>query len=124
MRAREFIKEVKDATGAKGMNKYQASAIPNSHFYPDLDNSSGYLQYRFGILAAGMPDYPTDIAGPTGLKTVTVSYTDADEEILNSTAKLLGTKKTRLTSKHSKDPDDTNKVSPVANWLGKEINND
>jgi hypothetical protein len=116
MRAREFIPERIDAAGGKAMSHDQYNAIPNAHFFPDLDNSSGYKAYRYGVAMAGMPDYPMDLAGPTGLKTVTVGYSDADDIIIDSTSKLFGAQKVRLTPRGSNEPTDTNKTSPVSDW--------
>jgi hypothetical protein len=116
MRAREFIDEAKDYSGQQGMHKDWSSVIPNGHIYPELDNSSGYLAYRFGVAVAGMPNQKMDVAGPTGLKMVTIGYTPADEEILNAASKLVGTPKVKLTSDRSTEPQGTYTRSPVSNW--------
>jgi hypothetical protein len=117
MRAKEFIRE--DAAGSKNMAQDHVSSIPNAHYFPDLDNSSGYKAYRWGVAMAGMPDYPMDQDGPTGLKTVTIGYSEADDIIIDSTSKMFGAQKIRLTPRGSKEPADTNIVSPVANWMKK-----
>jgi len=116
MRAREFIKE---SLGSQNMAKDQVASIPNAHYFPDLDNSSGYKAYRFGVALAGMPDYPMDLDGSTGLKMVTIGYTDADDIIIDSTSKMFGAQKVRLTPKGSRELADTNTVSPVSNWMSK-----
>lgn len=117
MRAREFIvKESKDYAGASGFHPDSVSSLPNSHIYPELDNSSGYLAYRFGVALAGMPDRKMDIAGPTGLKMVTIGYTQAEEDILNAAAGLVGTPKVQLTPGGSKELKDTYTTSPVPDW--------
>jgi len=120
MRAKEFIiGEARDYTAQKGMKGDWKGSIPNSHIWPELDNSSGYLAYRFGVACAGMPDQKMDVAGPTGLKMVTIGYTPADQEILDAAANLIGTPKVKLTPDGSKELDDTNITSPVNNWLKK-----
>jgi len=117
MRAREFIvKESKEYTGASGFHPDSVSSMPSAHIYPELDNSSGYLAYRFGVALAGMPDRKMDVAGPTGLKFVTIGYTKAEEEILDAAANLVGTPKVQLTPGGSKELNDTYKVSPVPDW--------
>lgn len=116
MRAKEFVNENKDYTGGRGLHPDTVSSLPNGHIYPDLDNSSGYLAYRFGVAMAGMPDQKMDVAGPTGLKMVTIGYTQAEEDILDAAAGLVGTPRVRLTSGGSKELQDTNATSPVSNW--------
>lgn len=116
MRANEFVSESKEYSGRSGMRKEWDAAIPDGHIYPDLDNSSGYMAYRFGLAVAGLPNQKMEVAGPQGLKMVTIGYTPADEEILDAAAGLVGTPKVRLTSKGSRELEDTNKTSPVSNW--------
>lgn len=113
MRAREFIKE---SLGSQNMAQDQVASIPNAHYFPDLDNSSGYRAYRWGVALAGMPDHPMPQDGSTGQKLVTIGYSDADDIIIDSTSKLFGAKKVRLTPKGSRELADTNTVSPVAQW--------
>jgi hypothetical protein len=116
VRAKEFINE---ALGSQNMSKDQVSSIPNAHYFPDLDNSSGYKAYRFGVALAGMPDYPMNLDGSTGLKMVSIGYSEADDIIIDSTSKLFGAQKIRLTPRGSNEPADTNTVSPVSNWMDK-----
>lgn len=113
MRAKEFIKE---GLGSQNMEKDHVSSIPNAHYFPELDNSSGYKAYRFGVALAGMPDHPMELDGSTGLKLVTIGYTDVDDIIIDSTSKLFGARKVRLTPRGSTELKDTNTVSPVSNW--------
>ena len=115
MRASEFIRESKDVNPSH-VHKALAAALPNGHIYPELDNSSGYLAYRFGVALAGVPDYKMDVAGPTGLKLVSIGYTEADEAILDAAANLVGTPRVRLTPGGSKELPDTYTQSPVSNW--------
>lgn len=118
MRAKEFIiKESNNgAAGSKVMNPDHSSSIPNAHFFPDLDNSSGYKQYRFGVAMAGMPDFPMNPEGPSGQKTVAIGYTSADDIIIDSTSQMMGARKVRLTPVGSSELNDTGTKSPVADW--------
>jgi hypothetical protein len=54
--------------------------------------------------------------GPTGQKLVTIGYSEADDLIIDSTSKIFGAQKVRLTPRGSNEPSDTNTVSPTANW--------
>lgn len=116
MRAKEFIfKEAKDMN-PKSFRHDAMGALPDAHAWPDLDNSSGYLAYRFGVAMAGMPDQKMDVAGPTGLKMVTIGYTQADRDIIDATQGLVGTPKVRISPGGSQEMPDVSKVSPVADW--------
>jgi len=119
MRASEFVSEAKDYTGSKGMSQQALTTIPNAHVYPELDNSSGYMAYRFGVALAGRPEKKIAKASPTGLKMVTISYTPAEEEILNATAAYFGTQKLQLTPEESTEPSYVNPISPVPHNSGK-----
>jgi len=116
MRAKEFVRESKDYAGASGFHPDSVASMPGAHIYPELDNSSGYLAYRFGVALAGMPNQKMDVAGPTGLKMVTIGYTQAEEEILNATAAMIGTPKVKLTPGGSKELKDTYTKSPINDW--------
>jgi len=118
MKIRELV-EARDYTGAKGWTPDVAQALPNSHIFPELDNSSGYLAYRFGVAMAGLPDNKMDVAGPTGLKMVTIGYTDVEDSILQAAANLVGTPKVQLTPGGSHENKDVSTTSPVNNWNAK-----
>jgi hypothetical protein len=88
---------------------------------PDISqnkaNGSPYLQYRFGIAMAGAPDYPTKAAGAFAGDPLLSTYTDAELEIINAAAKMVGAGQVkRLSTNRSEELSNTNKVSPVANW--------
>ena len=119
MRASEFVNEAVDYAGSKGMSQQALTTIPNAHVYPELDNSSGYMAYRFGVALAGMPEKKMAKASPTGLKMVTISYTSAEEEILNAAASYFGTPKLQLTPEESSEPNYVNPVSPIPHNSGK-----
>jgi len=116
MRAKEFVNEGRDAAGAKNMPGDHVTTIPNAHYFPDLDNSSGYHAYRWGVALAGAPDIPMPTDGPTGQKLVTIGYTDGDDVIIDSASKLFGARKIRLTPRGSTELKDTYTTSPVSNW--------
>ena len=117
MRAREFVKE------GKGAEKFTASsraALPNAEYWPDLDNSTPYHAFRFSVAMAGEPKEHMSKEGPThGQKLVTVGYSKAEREIIAATAKSMGYKGKPLSTDGSEETDDTNVVSPVANWMNK-----
>lgn len=106
MRAKEFIKENK-------LSKDAIDSIPSARTWPELDNSSPYHGYRFGMALAGAPTEDMDVDGPVMQKLVTVSYTDADEEIVNAASKKMGFRSKNLTTKDSTETD-VNSTSPVA----------
>jgi hypothetical protein len=111
MRAKEFINEA-----ATKMSDSATQGIPGAHRWDELDNSSPYHAYRFGVALAGMPDYPMNLEGPVGQKTVTIGYTEADDEIIKATGKHLGFQGLVLTPRGSTELSDTMTTSPVANW--------
>jgi len=82
--------------------------------YPDLDNGNvPYLQYRFGLALAAAPDIDNDTVGAVQGHLFTLSYTDADEEIVKSAAKNMGVATKARSGRHSEEVDTVNKVSPV-----------
>jgi hypothetical protein len=98
------------------LSKGSTDAVPGMSAWPALNNNNNpYNAYRFGIAMAGAPDIKTDKKGPNGGDFITMSYTDGDDEILNSAAKQMGISSSTIASKKSKETDDVHKVSPVAN---------
>jgi len=114
MKIKDIIREAADYSGAKGMEHANMASLPDAHIWPELDNSSGYKAYRFGVAMAGLPNNKMDVAGPTGLKMVTIGYTQAERDILDAASKTMGTPKVRLSTTNSGEAKDTDKVSPVA----------
>jgi len=109
MRAREFVKEEKQGK----LHQTHLDSLPPSKKFPQMDNS--YEMYRFGISMATSPGITTDpVHGPVGDAPMVVSYSDGDEEIINSTLKQHGVKHSHLTAHKSGETDGTHKVSPVA----------
>ena len=87
-----------------GMTRYKDTA---AHYYD---------MYRMGVHMAGSPDDHHDMAdtGPTSNEFVTLAYTDEDQKIIKNSARAMGFKGVGVSSKGSKETDNTNKVSPVA----------
>ena len=123
MRAKEFIAEVKYGAAVdvpadgKKLPKNQLAAIKGAVSMPDISQTkqggSPYAQWRFGIAMAGAPDYPTEPAGAFAGDPLLATYSDAEMEIINSAAKMIGAgeikqvtnnrdrKSTRLNSSHT-----------------------
>lgn len=119
MRAHEFINESEENN-----NKLPDSAIyaiPGARVWPDLDNSSPYHSFRFGVALAGSPDkiYPKD--GPYGQKMVTLAYSEEDQVILDAVGKAMGFKSNELTTKGSDELPNGNTKSPIPQNSGKTI---
>jgi hypothetical protein len=89
-------------------------AMPNVRIHPDLDNSSPYKAYRYGVAMAGQPTQDFDPNGPVGQKMITVGYTEADDNIVRATDKVMKSKSKSITSKGSKELPDTYTASPIA----------
>jgi hypothetical protein len=116
--------KVKDIILEDDLNNFSDSAhaaMPNATVWPDLDNSSPYHAFRFGVALAGSPDkvYPKD--GPTGQKMVTVAYTQEEQEILKHTGKKMGFKGKHISNPPSEETADVSKASPVPQNSGKNI---
>jgi hypothetical protein len=90
------------------------SAMPNVRIHPDLDNSSPYKAYRYGVAMAGQPVQDFDPNGPIGQKMITVGYTEVDDNIVRATDKVMKSKSRAITSKGSHELPDTYTTSPIA----------
>jgi len=120
MRANEFIAETAD----DDLDPVYQAAIKNAVKFPDQNPSTGsaYLNYRFGIALAGAPDYPTKAAGSISGDPLLSTYTDEELMIINSAAKMVGSKgMKRLSNNRSTELSNTNKTSPVPQNSGKHI---
>lgn len=110
MKINEIVVESKGKF-RKGLTK----SSPGLKSYPDLDNGNvPYLQYRMGLAMASAPRL-ADEAGPTGSQFLTISYTEADEEILNVACKAMGIGAVKQGSSKSTELDSTQKQSPTRN---------
>lgn len=125
MRAREFIVETDTPADMKrDAAPDHVSSIKGAVSMPDISmnksNGSAYLQYRFGIAMAGAPDYPTKAAGAMAGDPLLSTYTDAELEIINAAAKMVGAGRVKkLNSNRSEELSNANTVSPVAQWQKK-----
>jgi len=97
------------------MNDNFKSSIKGMHTYPG--NHTYYDMYRFGVSMAGSPDDHNeyDPASPVANQLVTLSYSDADQKIIDKSKKKMGFTSKKLTPNDSKEPSDTSNTSPVAN---------
>jgi hypothetical protein len=78
-----------------------------------------YDLYRFGLAMASAGNKEDPFLGsPDGVtedNPTTLSYTQAEEDIINAALKRIGKSATQVTSMKSEEPSDTNIKSPVAN---------
>lgn len=109
MRLHEIISEAK--TKIRKDTRY---SLPNMRVHPDLDNSSPYKAYRYGVALAGAPNQDMNQDGPIGQKMITIGYTEADDEIVQAADKLMNSKSQQVTSDGSKEVPLVNNSSPVA----------
>lgn len=111
MRAKEFINEnlehLETSNGAY-------DSIPGARIWPELDNSSPYDAYRFGIALAGAPSKSMPKRGPVKQNMVTLGYSDVDDEIAVAAGKIMGVRSKMLTPKGSNEKTNTNTASPIA----------
>ena len=109
MKINEIIVEDR-AILAKGIQK----STPGLQTWPALDNGNvPYLQYRMGLALAIAPNSTIHSEGPIGGQFTTIAYTDADQEILDNAAKIMGIKPVNRSSKRSEELDSVTKTSPT-----------
>lgn len=114
MRAREFIVEQAN----EKLTPDERTAIPDMEKFNTLDNSNPYMMWRFLVAAAGEPHFPMAKMGPTNQKFVTVAYSKADADIVNATAKTMGVKGTRISTRSSTEGPGTGVDSPIKAFKG------
>ena len=113
------FKEIIESLGHSKLPKNAIYGIPGARIWPDLDNSSPYNMYRMLVAMAGCPDNDMPKDGPTGPNMVTLSYTQADEEIAIKAGKHMGYTSKELTTKDSTEMPQVNKTSPINANSGK-----
>ena len=129
MRAREFINEARFGAAedvpanAKKLPKSQRSAMKGLISMPDISQNkqggSPYTQWRFGIAMAGAPDHVTEPAGAFAGDPLLATYSDADLEIINAAAKMVGAGEVKkVTDNRSTEADWVQKTSPVKGFRG------
>jgi hypothetical protein len=129
MRAQEFIVEEKYGSAAdipangKKLPKSQHAAMKGVLSMPDISQNkqggSPYMQWRFGVAMAGAPDYETEPAGAFAGDPLLATYSDADLEIINAAAKMVGAGEIRkVTDNRSHEADWVQKTSPIRGFKG------
>ena len=115
-RISEALEELYEAKARESLKKFEQDAIPGMTVYDSLNNSDSYASYRFGIALAPSPDF-TDMAKKSALANsfAMIDYTDADAKIRKGAEKTMGVKSSSSSSAKSKELEDTNKLSPIAN---------
>jgi hypothetical protein len=108
MKINEIIVEGSDA-----LRKSSVYALPDAEVFDDLDNSSPYHMYRFGVALAGSPDNFGNTDGPTRSNLVMIGYTEADRAIIDAAKVKQGRRSTKLSKKQSQETPDININSPV-----------
>lgn len=107
MKINEIIIEGRLSTGF-------SDASPGLETWPELNNNNNpYLAYRFGLAMANNNENSFDRDGPIGGDFTTIGYTDADKEILNRAASLMGVSPTKRTNERSIETPDVNSKSPM-----------
>lgn len=114
MRAREFVLEDVNTMRGKETATGADHVIPGARIWPELDNSSPYMAYRYGIALAGAPHNGMPKKGPVKQNMVTLGYTEEDDAIAVAAGKIMGVKSRQLTPKGSTEMSDTGTTSPVA----------
>lgn len=105
MRAKEFIREMHDwhLDGIPGMK-----SMGNIGQYYDI--------YRFGLMMAalgGKEKQDLHPKGDTEDNPTTLSYSEGDEKIINAALAAIGKTARQITPQKSREPKDTNTVSPM-----------
>ena len=106
--------KIKDIIVEADFRKSVKQAIPHLSDFAELDNGNvPYLQYRFGLLLAGSPDIKNDPIGAVEGHLFTVGYSDADNEIIDAAAKMMGIHRGKRNTGGSKESENVYKTSPV-----------
>jgi hypothetical protein len=126
MRAHEFIVEGDIPAQPEDLPQDQVSAIKGAISMPGISmnksNGSAYLQYRFGLALAGAPEYPTKAVGAFSGDPLLSTYTDAELEMINAAAKMVGAGPVlKMSDNRSTELSNVNKTSPVPQNSGKII---
>jgi hypothetical protein len=87
-------------------------AMSNLHSWPSTYNDP-YMAYRFGLAMASAQRGDTEIEGVFGPETTTMSYTDADEKLVQMAAASLGLTSRNNTGRGSEENPAVNINSPV-----------
>lgn len=117
MRAKDFISEAHST-----FPEEHSGPMTGMKRYDKLDNSNPYQMWRFMVAAAGQPldpeGHPMSKESPTGQKMTSLSYSQADADILDATARAMGETGTPISDQSSTEPSFTNKTSPIKGFKG------
>lgn len=108
MRAKEFIVE------NHMMPDWHAKPLKGGTVFPDMDQYYELYRFSLAMAQAGRDGLEIDPRKDLADAPMTLSYSDADEEIIQQAARKMGKKGKRLTTSHSEELKDTGKSSPVA----------
>ena len=122
MRAKEFINENWKAKGygtPKKVRDRAADPLPGVYVQRQLRNTDTYMQYRMGLaLAAARADKAGHVKfsqeSSWAENFINVMWSDEDEETIMLASKLMGVTPTAITDKKSREPENTQSVSPVS----------
>ncbi len=101
-----------------------AAAMPGVYVQRGLRNTDPYMQYRYSMAVASARgiangDLPPDAYNQESAfaeNLTQVMYAAEDEETIKLASKMMGVTPTRITDNASREPNNTNTVSPVSNW--------
>ena len=96
--------------------------LPATYVIPKLQNNDSYTQYRYGLaLAAAAAETEGgknnfEQISAFGENLTVVGYAKEEQRIIELAARLMGVQPVLISTPSSKEPTDTQKVSPVAKW--------
>jgi hypothetical protein len=110
------LNESLDGTGV--LQPEHNAVIKNADWFP---TAGTYQHYRMLVVAASQPDVSQGAspAGPTADHPFSVGYSEADQEIINRTAKLCGYEVRKLSDYKSREPKTNHTASPVNHNSGR-----
>ena len=115
MYIRELLAEQKlDVTHNKSIPNMSSVGVPPLPMGP----TNYYHKYRLGVMMAGAPDFSHDYdqTGQFVDDMVTIGYSKADQEIIDTANKKFGYTPKTVSEKGSHELDSTGTLSPVAQW--------
>lgn len=129
MRITEIIIENSDSPGAlvRDVPKDQMAAIKGARTSSDLSSNksdgNAYQAYRHGLAlacagAGNTPDAPMPAEGSFSGDPLYVSYSSADDEMLDRAGKIVNSNHKRLSKLKSEEQSDVIKHSPVPHNSG------
>jgi hypothetical protein len=121
MRAKEFINEAtqKNHGKASKVRDRADATLPGVFVQRQLRNTDTYMQMRYGMaLAAARAEKAGDIKfhqeTAWAENFINGMFAPEDEETIMLASKLMGVTPTRITDNASREPDTTNRQSPVS----------